>query len=64
MLAVIRIRRRPMPLSQSFDRSFMAHSVEVRDLARLRGFVGAKSATYPWTSLLTPHGLIDLYWTR
>ncbi|MBZ4689147.1 MAG: methyltransferase type 11 [Cereibacter sp.] len=78
VLAVIRNRRKPTPLLRAFDGYIEAHSVEVTDiaareagkepvvrsLARLPGFVAARSHTYAWENRMTARGLIDLYLTR
>ena len=78
VLALIRNRRKPMPVIQAFDRYIEEHSSEapdlarrearkepvVRDLAHLPGFMTARSCTYPWTNDLSARGLIDLYLTR
>lgn len=78
VLAVIRNRRKPLPVLQAFDRYIEEHSAEtndlaqrevrkepvVRDLAQVPGFMTARSCTYPWSSQLTPNRLIDLYLTR
>lgn len=78
VLAVIRNRRRPLPVIQAFDRYIETHSSEtpdlarrearkepvVRDLAQQPGFMAARSCTYPWSNTLDARGLIDLYLTR
>lgn len=78
VLALLRNRRKPLPLLTAFDRYIEAHSSEtpdlarreagkepvVRDLAQLPGFMAARSCTYTWTSQLDARGLIDLYLTR
>ncbi|RGP36382.1 class I SAM-dependent methyltransferase [Pseudotabrizicola alkalilacus] len=78
VLALIRNRRRPIPVIQAFDRYIETHSTEtpdlarrearkepvVRDLAQLPGFMTARSSTYHWSNNLTARGLIDLYLTR
>jgi SAM-dependent methyltransferase len=78
VLALIRNRRKPIPVIQAFDRYIEMHSSEttdlarrearkepvVRDLAQLPGFMAARSCTYQWSSDLTARGLIDLYLTR
>ena len=78
VLAIVRNRRKPVPLLQAFDAYIEAHSVEVtditarestkepvvRDLAQLSGFVAARSCTFPWSHPLNARGLIDLYLTR
>lgn len=78
VLALIRNRRKPIPLIQAFDRYIETHSSEtpdlarrearkepvVRELAQLPGFMAARSCTYHWSNDLTARGLIDLYLTR
>jgi len=78
VLALIRNRRKPLPILQAFDRYIEERSVEtkdfalretrkepvVRDLARVPGFMVARSCTYSWTNELTARGFIDLYLTR
>ena len=78
VLALIRNRRRPSPITEAFDRYIEHHSSEapdlsrrealkepvVRDLAQLPGFMVARSCTCHWSTEVTPRGLIDLYLTR
>ena len=78
VLAIVRNRRKPLPVLQAFDRYIEEHSAEikdlarrearkepvVRDLARVPGLMAARSHTYPWSSEVTARGLIDLYLTR
>ncbi len=78
VLALIRNRRRPIPVIQAFDRYIETHSIEtpdlarrearkepvVRDLSQLPGFMVARSCTHHWSTNLTARGLIDLYLTR
>lgn len=78
VLAILRNRRKPLPVLQAFDRYIEEHSAEtsnlarrearkeplLRELAQVPGFVAARSCTYPWSSEVTPRGLIDIYLTR
>lgn len=78
VLALIRNRRKPLPVIEAFDRYIETHSTEtpdlarrearkepvVRDLAQMPGFMSARSATYEWSNELTSRSLIDLYLTR
>ncbi len=78
VLALIRNKRRPIPVIQAFDRYIETHSTEtpdlarresrkepvVRELAQFPGFMTARSSTYQWSNDLTARGLIDLYLTR
>jgi len=78
VLAIIRNRRKPLPVLQAFDRYIEEHSAEtkdlarrearkepvLRDLAKVPGFMAARSCTYTWSSQVTARGLIDLYLTR
>jgi SAM-dependent methyltransferase len=78
VLAILRNRRKPLPVLQAFDRYIEDHSVETKDLARrealkepslrdlaaVPGFLAARSCTCAWSSETTTRGLIDLYLTR
>lgn len=78
VLALVRNRRQPQPVLVAFDRYIEAHSPETKDLARreagkepavrelakVPGFMVARSTTQGWTSQLSARGLIDLYLTR
>jgi SAM-dependent methyltransferase len=78
VIAVLRNRRKSIPVIDAFDRYIETHSVEtnnlaqrelrkeptVRDLAQVSGFVGSRSCTWTWTTRVTTRGLIDLYLTR
>lgn len=78
VLAIVRNRRKPLPVLQAFDRYIEEHSAEtndltlretrkepvLRDLAKVPGFMAARSCTFLWSSQLSARGLIDLYLTR
>ncbi|ARE38797.1 Methyltransferase [Rhodovulum sp. P5] len=78
VIALIRNKRRPLPVVEAFDGYIAERSVEVhdyaarertkeptvRDLGALEAFRAAKSRTYGWCETRDCRSLIDLYLTR